>query len=81
MVCASTERQSGFIRKSWDDLQEETGSDELAAAVWNNLGACYGRMFLFARAAEAYEKAYNRSGSRECLRAFTGLKSWTAASR
>lgn len=51
-----------------DDLQEETGSDELAAAVWNNLGACYGRMFLFARAAEAYEKAYNRSGSRECLR-------------
>ena len=46
----------------------DEAEDPLLARVWNNLGACYGRMFLFDKAAEAFEKAYNRSGSRECLR-------------
>ena len=51
-----------------DNPPEEAAEEQLTAQVWNNLGACYGRMFLFDKAAEAFEKAYNRSGSRDCLR-------------
>lgn len=51
-----------------DNPPEEAGTEQLTARVWNNLGACYGRMFLFDKAAEAFEKAYNRSGNRDCLR-------------
>lgn len=51
-----------------DNPPETTGEEDLTARVWNNLGACYGRMFLFDKAAEAFEKAYNRKSSRECLR-------------
>ena len=46
-----------------DNPPEEAAEEQLTAQVWNNLGACYGRMFLFDKAAEAFAKAYNRSGS------------------
>ena len=58
-----------------DNPPEEAAEEQLTAQVWNNLGACYGRMFLFDKAAEAFEKAYNRSGSRACLRSLY----WIAA--
>lgn len=51
-----------------DELPDGAQEESFSARVWNNLGACYGRMFLFDKAAEAFEKAYNRGGSRECLR-------------
>lgn len=62
-------RQYGKAVKLYQELLEDGAEAEaFTARVWNNLGACYGRMFLFDKAAEAFEKAYNRSGSRECLR-------------
>ena len=51
-----------------DELLDGAENEAFSARVWNNLGACYGRMFLFDKAAEAYRKAYNRSGSRDSLR-------------
>lgn len=36
-------------------------SVDFYGAVWNNLGACYGRMFLFEKAACCYEAAYRFS--------------------
>ena len=64
-------RQYGKAAKMYQEILDDPSDeaeDPLLARVWNNLGACYGRMFLFDKAAEAFEKAYNRSGSRECLR-------------
>lgn len=63
-------RQYGKAVKMYQEILEDdhAGEDAFTALVWNNLGACYGRMFLFDKAAEAFEKAYNRSGSRTCLR-------------
>ena len=33
-------------------------SVEFYAKVWNNLGGCYGRLFMFGKAAECFENAY-----------------------
>lgn len=65
-------RQYGKAARLYREILEESGETQadrmFTARVWNNLGACYGRMFLFDKAYDAFEKAYNRSGSRECLR-------------
>lgn len=65
-----TMRQYGRAAKLYQEILEsdDAGNDTFTALVWNNLGSCYGRMFLFDKAAEAFEKAYNRSGNRTCLR-------------
>lgn len=65
-------RQYGKAVTMYGELLDEPSDGnedpQFAAGVWNNLGACYGRMFLLDRAAEAFEKAYNRGGNRESLR-------------
>lgn len=61
-------KAAAMYQELLDEPSEEAKDSGFAARVWNNLGACYGRMFLFDRAAEAFEKAYNRGGNRECLR-------------
>ena len=35
--------------------------DQLEGKVWSNLGACYARIFQFAKAMESYDKAYAKS--------------------
>ena len=50
-----------------DNPPEEAAEEQLTAQVWNNLGACYGCMFLFDKAAEAFENL-QPGGSQDCLR-------------
>lgn len=41
-------------------IRQSTRLDvEFYGRVWNNLGACYARLFLFAKASECFEKAYS----------------------
>lgn len=40
---------------------------EIEWRVWNNLGACYARVFRFCQAMEAYEKAYGKKKNRKIL--------------
>lgn len=41
--------------------------DMFIGRIWNNLGACYARMFQLERAFAAYEKAYGKTGERQAL--------------
>lgn len=41
--------------------------DMFAGRVWNNLGACYARMFQLERAFSAFEKAYGKTGEQQVL--------------
>ena len=41
--------------------------DSFLGKVWNNLGACYARIFQFDRAMQAYEVAYDKLKSPEIL--------------
>lgn len=65
-------RQYGKAVKLYLEILEEletmTKTENETAQIWNNLGSCYGRMFLFEKAAEAFGKAYDRSKNRGCLR-------------
>ncbi len=42
-------------------------SDLFIGKVWNNLGACYARMFRTGQAMEAFEKAWQRTGQKSSL--------------
>lgn len=56
-----------------EELEKESETEQDTAGIWNNLGACYGRMFLFEKAAEAFGKAYEQSKNRDCLRSLYWL--------
>lgn len=65
-------RQYGRAVKLYQELleypQDACVDAAFQGAVWNNLGACYARMFRFERAFDAYEKAYARDGRPQILR-------------
>lgn len=39
---------------------DERADDQFLSRVWNNLAACYARVFQFGKAMEAYDKAYEK---------------------
>lgn len=51
-------------------LLEELSDRELESRVWHNLGTAYAGQFLFERAAECYEKAYNMGHREESRRQY-----------
>ncbi len=48
-------------------LESHSKDYEMAGAVYNNLGYCYAKMFLFPAAASFFEKAYHINGRSGCL--------------
>lgn len=54
-------KQYGKAIAGYEAILEEAKDkkdDQLAGRVWNNLGACYARIFQFQKAMDAYDKAY-----------------------
>lgn len=56
-----------LYRELLDYPQDSCVDDAFLGTVWNNLGACYARMFQFEKAYEAYEMAYSRSSQPQVL--------------
>ncbi len=65
-------RQYGKAVKLYQEILEDAPDADKnrmdLSLIWNNLGSCYGRMFLFKKAEEAFERAYEQSKNRDCLR-------------
>ncbi len=56
-------KQYGRAIAGYQAILEAAGDkkdDLLAGLVWNNLGACYARIFQFQKAMEAYDRAYGK---------------------
>lgn len=64
-------RQYGRAVELYRGLLELPGDDEVddmfIGRIWNNLGACYARMFQLDRAFAAFEKAYGKTGEAQVL--------------
>lgn len=64
-------RQYGRAVELYHELLELPGDgyvdDMFQGRIWNNLGACYARMFQLERAFEAFEKAHIKTGEQQVL--------------
>lgn len=63
-------KQYGRAIADYQAILEAAGEkkdDFLACLVWNNLGACYARIFQFQKAMDAYDKAYGKKKDLDIL--------------
>ncbi len=62
--CLMEFKQYGRAISGYEKILESPltvkADDSFIGRVWNNLGACYARIFRFDKAAEAYDKAYGK---------------------
>lgn len=65
-------KQYGKAIAGYEKILEDAGyvkaDDFFLGQIWNNLGACYARIFRFEKAMEAFETAYSKTKSQEVLR-------------
>lgn len=62
--------QYGKAITGYEEILEaagEKGDEQLAGRLWNNLGACYARIFQFQKAMDAYDRAYARQKDQKIL--------------
>lgn len=63
-------KQCGKAITRYEEILEalaQKPDDAFEGKVWNNLGACYARIFQFGKAMEAYDKAYMKSKDLKAL--------------
>lgn len=65
-------KQYGKAIAVYEKILEDAGygktEDSFLGQVWNNLGACYARIFRFEKAMEAFQIAYGKTKSQEVLK-------------
>lgn len=51
-----------------EDIRYTRMDPKFQGRIWNNLGACYARVFQLGKAMEAYEQAYEKTGDQAVLK-------------
>lgn len=64
------------VREYQQLLQQEDIDKLLESKIWHNMGTAYARQFLFARAAECYEKAYTLGRMEESRQQYLIACAW-----